>query len=548
MLRANVRWHRTLATDLALLLAAALACTAIAGPPSAFALYENTLLRWLLFSIPWLLYCSRRELSSVAGLPTRAHGLALLAIVLAGAAVRFALKPAPYHAFNWMNDLVGRVASEPEPAWYANGYGIFMWPFTLAGLDPEQAIFTGNRVCGLLAPVALYAATRALTDAPATALWAALLLAVAPLHARLSASESMQIIPAFFLLLSVVGFRGHARTGSRSLLAVGIGAFTYAVLTRADAAVVALALPLLYGPPTDRPRGRDPWLWAGTLAACVLAGPLVVKGLYNDNATLVAPSRIVRTFLESLRLAGPPLGVWALAAIPGLCVIAAGGAAWGAGAVLTALVATASVAGFETNAANRLQLLCAELPWLLIGTAALPAAIAGWAGHVQQRLGIVATACLAVIVLAQSWRGHFWHVVWDQHEEWAFFDHALPLVNQTGIRTVVEPSRDDVAKTYVPSLPVYRLGIDSPGSLSGLLAGRIRPPAIYYRSLACFEPPGPSGLDTGAAIDGIRACKDVESRFVLDPIATARIDAPPFWMTSRKEPAEIGFFRVVAKR
>ena len=556
MLRGSVPRTRTqwFVVEGLLLLLAALACTVVAGPPSALALYENTLLRFLLFAIPWLFISGRRDLPSMAGVPSRAHGVALLAIVAVGAALRFGLVPAPYHAFNWMNDLVGRVATEPEPAWYGNGYGIFMWLFTLPGLDPERAIFTGNRVCGLMAPAALFAATRALTGNATQGLCAALLLAVLPLHARLSASESMQIIPAFFLLLAVVGFRGHARSGSRTLLAAGIASFTYAVLTRTDAAVIALALPLAYGPTIDRRRARDPWLWAGVAITAALAGPLAVLGIYNHNATLVSLNETARTFTQSLALAGSPHAIWAIVAAAGFFLLASQGAGWGAATAAVAFAGLAAVAGFDRNPANRLQLLCAQYPWLLVGASAVPATLCRLGAGITRPMAAVG---LTVFIAWESARAPFWRVVWDQQQEWAFFERALPLVSLsgTGTRTLVEPSREDVSGSYIPSLPEYRL--TRGGSIMGIgefmarpsfKQGGLRGTVIYYRSLACFETPkadlgfsGPEGWDAR------QFCEAIESRFRLEPIATAVIDAPPYWATHRQKPVQIGFFRLEPK-
>jgi hypothetical protein len=527
-----------------LLLGVALACTWLSGAPSAFALYENTLLRWILFALPWALYLGRADLLRTCGVPSRTHAAVLAGIVGVGAALRCSLAPAPFHAFNWMNDLVGRVAQEPQPAWYGNGFGLFMWPFTLMGLDPEHAMFFGNRVAGLLAPGAIYAATRALTKRPVHALWSALLLAVLPLHARLSASESMQIIPGLFLLLAIVGFRGHAHSGSRSLLLAGILAFTYAALTRADASVVALALPFVYGAKEDRSRLRDPWLVTGIATALALAGPLVVKGAFNHNAVAVSPVVVMRTLSEALALAGPPHVLWALAGAVGFALLIVTGDGWGASVAIAAFVATTSVAGFETNPANRLQLLCAQMPWLLIGTAAVPATLGR---GVSGRAVIIGQAAFASIIVVGSARASFFRVVWDQHQEWAFFERAMPVLNQEAPPVIVSPERGELAPGFVPSLPVYRLRADARvRSLSDLLAGRVELPAIYYRSPECFLSHSAAaedrGRSSGSALRPL--CAQVEERFHMEPVITARVDAASYWSSGPLEPVEIGFFRL----
>lgn len=504
-----------LAIDLLVLLFVALAFTLWAGPPSSFALLENSLLRWMLFSIPWLLVVGRRDLPPIA---TRREWLALLLIALVGLALRFSLRPLPFHPFNWMNDLVGRVSSEPEPAWFANGYGIFMWPLTLFGVSAERAIFTTNQLAGAATPIALYAAVRSLGGTSEHGLCSALLLAMLPLHARLSASETMQVIPALLVLICVVGFRGHAQQGSRPLLLLGVIAFSYACLTRAETGVVAIALPLFYLRPEDRQRLRDPWLTASVIAALVVAGPLVLDGALPHGVAPVSPLHAGRTFLAAIYYAGPPHPLFAALAAIGLLVMLVQRQWWMFLFVATAFGAQVMLAGFENNPDNRVQLLLAQLPWLMISAGAVPAALLRFLPRTRTwkaaAFGGLLLAVGLVVAPAPAWKP-----TGTMQTEWLFFDRALPALEASGLTQLVRPQRPDFGPQYIGSFPDYRLPSSiKHWTLTGVLQGQVIPPFAYYRSPDC---------------DGQMLCAYLEGHYRLKPLVTTVVEG-----------REIGLFEV----
>jgi hypothetical protein len=504
------------------LLGLATICTLWAQPPSRFALFENSLLRWLLFTIPFMIYAGRKALPTVS----RVEAIGLAAIFLVAVAIRFSLRPLPYHPFNWMNDLVGRVSSEPEPAWYANGYGIFMWLFTLLGLTPEQAIFNGNRIAGALTPLAMFGAVRGLGGRPGHALWSAFLLAIVPVHARLSASESMQIIPTLFLFLSVTGFRGHARTGDGSLLFVGIGSFSYACLTRPETSVLAIALPLLYLPPDERRRAFTDWrLPAGLIVALVVGGALVRAGALPHGVALVSPWQAARAFGATTSSAGAPHLLFALLGLLGGLVLLQRDRRASL-FFLVGLCLLVELAGFELNPDNRLQLLATQFPWILAAAGAFPDSVIADAWKDSGRLRVAMSVSVALLFGLVAAQGTLWQRRGPPQEEWLFLDSGLAALETSGLRQIVRPQRPDWSEAYIGSLPDYRL---PPGTktwtLTDALAGKVPSPFGYYRAWDCFQ-------GEGGFFEGWRPlCDEVERKYGLRPLATTRL-----------HDHEIGFF------
>jgi len=527
--------------------ALALLWTLSCHPPSRFAAFENTFLRTLLLILPVALFLGRSELLRMAGAPTRVHALVLVAVVGLGALLRFSATCLPYHASNWLEDLVGRVAKEPQPDWYANGFGVFMRLFLPFTPTAESALFLGNRIAGVLAPAALYAAGRALFAGSSRALWAAALLAALPLHVRLSASESMQIIPTLFLLLAVVGLRGHARFGSRPLLAVGLAAFWFAVLTRPEWSVTAVALPLVYATPEGRARLRDGFLWLGAAIGVGIGVPLVRVGASDHSLPIRSIPYVAKTFHEALTLAGPPHTSWAIAGAAGF-VIAFGTAGRARGVTLLPVILLAAmllVAGFDRNPANELQLLCAEFPWILLGTGCALATAVEWAaraGPVTERLAAAGLAAAAALQVAQA---SFFQLVLDKHEEFLFLERVMPSINALPIAIpVVRENRGDFSDGELPSLPFYMLrpnAIDY--TFSAFLSRPVPLPVIYYRGLGCYHQvlrggPAPSAPTPGGLTP---TCVDLESRFRLRPIEVTSFDARTIGSTALQH-FEIGFY------
>lgn len=526
-----------------------IAWTVLSDPPSRFALLENALLRTLLVGVAWNLLLGYRDLARLA-LPRSGAEWMLLGVIVAAAAWwRFRQVPLPFHSDNWMGDLVARVQAEPQPQFYGNGYSIFMRMFLWPGGSAEQAIFLGNRVAGILSVAAIYGVSRSLYPDSAPALWAAFLLAILPIHVRFSASETMQLIPILFTLMAVVGFCGHAQLGSRALLAMGICAFTYAVLTRPDASFVAVALPCAYLPRRTWPRLKDPALAVGVLLALAAGGPLLWLGMqrrmqqefaqvvFTNWTTAGGFRQTLVAFREALAAAGSPHAALVPLGLLGLASFVVAGAPWAALLTLAAIWARLFTGGCDLDPGNELQLLAPDLPWFILAAARVPADL----GHVAARLGGrtaavalgVAISCGALVV---SLRASFFRLVWDVHQEWTFLKREVPAVDAFNPRLRVFRSFPDQSS----SLPVYMFPGRTVLTIDELLSGDVSLPAIYFRGLDCYR-----GAHESFQKAGLRAeCAEVETRYHVTRVSSAMVDAPDYAGRPPPAPLEIGFFLV----
>jgi hypothetical protein len=530
------------------------AWTLVSDPPSRFALFENAVLRTLLIGVPWSLFLGRRDLWRLTAPRSTWEWLILGAIVAGAALWRFRQVPLPFHSDNWMASLVARVDSEPEPAFYGNGYAIFMRMFLLPGVSAEQAIFLGNRVAGILSVVAIYGVSRSLHPDSVAALWAAFLLAILPIHVRFSASETMQLVPILFTLIALVGFCGHAQRGSRALLATGLCAFTYAVLTRPDASGVAIALPFVYLPRRSWRWLRDPVLTIGLAIALAIGFPLLLigvrRGMQQEFASVVLANwttldglgRTLFAFREALTSAGPPHGALVPLAVLGLFSFFEAGRPWAVLLILTALAARLFTAGSDLDPGNTLQLFVPHLPWLILAAARVPADILSLTERLGGRIaGIALSAALSCVTLTASVRAPFFRLVWDVHEEWRYLERAASIVGtfHPGL-PVIRGLRDQAS----PSLPAYMFPGHAVKTVDDLLAGVVAVPVIYFRGLDCYRGPGEQFQKGGLRPQ----CAEVETRYHVTEVSTTTVNAPDYSGRMPPEPMKIGFFLLDPER
>lgn len=532
---------------------AAAAWTWLSRPPSGFAFFENALLRAALLGQVAALVAGRGALARALGETTRAHRLCLAAIVAAAFALRLAVEPLPYHAYNWFEGLATRTDPEPEPWWYANGFGVFMRIPMTFGLDFERAVFLGNRVAGALTVLAVYALDRALFEDGRKALWSAAILAFLPLHVRLSASETMQLLPGLFSVVALLGFAVHARTGSRALLAVGALAALYASLSRPEGALVFAAAPLVYASREGWRRALHPtWLLTMAVTAAVTA-PLLLHGAQAKFASLRGASTgslqivVIENLHAALASAGWPSPLLLYLAPVGVVALAVAGRLARLVAPLTLLALLALLAQFDQNSANRWQLLMNQLPLLILFASAVPAAASALLRRVAPSAPWdVALVGAALALLGSTRRSELYTRVWDQQEEYRFLRDHRGVLDRLGrdlplVRAM--PDRDGPFATF----PMYRLRPGTPVRSAGdLLGGRVPLPALWYRGLSCYRQtsqPNPRDL---------RHCDDIVGRFVLEPVATTylrggmfSLDVEPSYV---QPPLLVGFYRVTALR
>ena len=191
----------------------------------------------LLGLLAWLLLAWRR--SEPAELAWWQTGAALLMLALA---MRFAVPPA---LSNWYTTALGQ-ADTPAVDRYGSGHIALQWLLRLALPWGDRAIFGANQVLGAgIVPLWLVA-LRQRGLSLRTAGLAAGLLAVLPLHVRLSASASEHVLAAFFWIAALGSWQAALRSRTRAgASALGVLAGVLALLTaltRVDTAAPLLAI------------------------------------------------------------------------------------------------------------------------------------------------------------------------------------------------------------------------------------------------------------------------------------------------------------------
>lgn len=522
-------WRRT-----AWVVWAAVLWTFVADPPDLASFAENALLRSILLGVPVALWAARDGLRSLVA-PSRLELAVLGAILAIAIAARWSAEALSWHGYDWLEILAPRVVKEPELSWYSNGFGVFMRTFFSLRPDFEWAVFTGNRVAGVLCVVAAWGLARLVLDEARGALAAAFVLAVLPLLVRLESSEAMQPIASLFSLLTLVGFAGHARTGLRSLLVVGAGSLVFAGLTRPEALVVAAAigLPYLF----HGAHVKEAFLAA--VGSLVVAVPLTVLGalwmrdrMGGAGAFVATPIGMATSWLAALSTAGQPHGALAFAGLAGLWVGLAR-RRWLLVVPLVALLARVAVAGFDESFSNRWQLLVPEWPYLAIGLGS----IVTWGAAWSARAGTGLLALVAIAVSVASVRAPLWRADFDQQAEYRFLRDAKvvrELGPALGLARAVREADEGMGAWF----PTYRLPRDTPKwTLHELANGAARLPVVYYRGIWCWTPQRLAP-----------ACEAVESRFELEALEERPLVEPTYMGPGHPEGAKIGLYRVVRRR
>ncbi len=133
----------------------------------------------------------------------------------------------------------------------------------------DETIWTINRIVGALSVPLLYAVIRRRFADPMAAIAAAAALAVTPLIARFSASDTPYILLCAALLGAVIAFDQYAESGSMGALALALGLLTATLQLRPEGSwliVPTTLVALAGGVPTDW-RAR---LWRPSFALCAL--------------------------------------------------------------------------------------------------------------------------------------------------------------------------------------------------------------------------------------------------------------------------------------
>jgi hypothetical protein len=224
--------------------------------------------------LAWPLYRTRLERGWAPG---------YLGTFLLGLGVRLSVEPA---MANWYTEIALPGAT---PGRFGSGALVLQeWLGTVLPWH-DQTLFISNAILGALAVPLTMALCQSKGTRPLAAIAAALFVALAPLHVRVSASASPHVLASTCVLVALVLSTAAVRRGRWELFAVAVAAMLSASLTRADAwpqlgFVAVWGLLPKQGP--DAPKlDRGAWLRAGGLMAAWVA-----IGAFTYYAVVV-PSR-----------------------------------------------------------------------------------------------------------------------------------------------------------------------------------------------------------------------------------------------------------------
>ncbi len=387
-------------------------------------------------------------------------------------------------------------------------------------------------VAALQAPLTALTA-RALGLRPAASLLAGLFVALLPLHIRISASEDA--FPVAATWLCAAAFTAAVASRSRSfrwliaslVLVAGAGHFRPAMY--AAGLPIALAVPLVGGPPALRAALRSPLAWLAPILffaaaaddiaaiASALGGPVpLTAGWWR------APSMRSWPLLDP---AATPLWL-PLLALAGLAAALATRRLRGTALWLALLLAGLSFVYTSDNgwpAALRYSVAYAFV-LALAAALAVDAALARLPAARSRLTLALLLAALAVSSLAA--RAPFVSHRYAQQRELDFqIAQVLPqlLSASPGVIVTPWPDLDGMQGTLITT-PLREAGfrVVDP-SAAGALLREPRPaqPLYWYRGLACFaRPESDADSPPGAAA----ACQSVEALGPWEPLAEAALD------------------------
>lgn len=545
------------------------------GAPDAPAVYRGALLRNLwrgalaalaLGLLPLALWALRRRTLAWPNAAARWGWLGLLALTGLGGALRFAFSPDTFlHEFYRATDTLTQYL-------HADGLGpLGFGPYGETGpalyrvVDAlfgggERAVFATNTVLATLTVPAVATLSLSLFGDTPRALFAAAVLALLPLHLRFSASEELYIPAVFFGTVAFAFVADYARHGELPSALGGAVALSLAAQSRPESLLMplyGLALCLAAAPSG----ARVARLRAGAgLVAFALVGLLCAPrllGLFEPGGGLGDARALLP--LDSARLLGQAPFDVALTP-PAMMALAVLGLAHGlrrdaAKAVWLLLVLLCVGAlplfFFDTDVYRaRTQVMGVALFAVLAGGA--------WPAlrdvtRASGRVAVALAAALALVVAAAAWsRASFVRARADQQEEWSFLVDAVPRLPMRDGHTLLTLTRN-VGREWLGAFPWFLLRrARLPVALADLrdaVLGDAWPAAgddtWFYQGTYCFygyedEPP-PRPFNP--------RCAAVHDRFVMEPVLTRSLTAPPYAHRAyAPRPVTIGFYRLKARR
>jgi hypothetical protein len=415
-----------------------------------------------------------------------------------------------------------------------------------------ETIWVVHRVVGTLAVPLLYVALRQRFSLRSVAAAGAAALAILPLAARFSASDTPYVPLCTALLGSVIALTRFRLSGSRWALGIGLVLLTSAMHLRPDGPWIVVPVGLLVLTVPAVPTGRT--FSATTLIAC---GLFLAANVTPSLWALAGHNRLGDGSLGAFMrgqfvllgaLIGSPWTDFAMSPWPlsllvgGGLVVAATTGRSGVGWVAATLLAMPLSSPATAQYANaRYHLPAVYLACGLAGVAAaylVERAVRRFSSRLDPAV-IAAT----LVLLAAVPRLDLLRTTWTPQEEFEFYRAGSQRIDSACVVVALMEGSD------AGFVPFSDPGVAAVTDIGTFLTGPSPSPGdcfVYYRAANCRSADA-IGLPHGAPFDENPACRELERRATLLPIAEASLRARPYRGERYSvDPVPIGFYRILS--
>ena len=515
------------------------------------------ILRLAFLSLLGLLAVNWPRLRKLVAEEPRAIRWSLLLVLVAGVVVRVGWSLWSVNHENAIGWVIFEDAARLDhfPSYGLGGHVLYNAWLKLFGTRPD-VIFAGNFVLASLTPLLLFMLVRRLFGCSRGALLAAALIALNPVHVRLSASESLHIPAMFFALLTLVAL--HVALQSRDAwLPVLLAAVSFALAVQTRPLGVLLILPvvasLLLRPRAEGIRWR--WLALGAAMAFVLCA---VHGMWlwervQDSSGMsffrVAPRDILPRLIQPAKHAfvDPAVTPLALQVLVVLGLVGMLVRRWRSAIVVLAILLPAVYLNTThgQNPVEHLRFHLGVLPWFALSAGGATLLLEKVSGR-----GKDAVFALVVLVVAASLPLHrsVLSPRYDAHRELSFWQTQLsefpPGFSKAA--TLVSLDRFQADHSLTTELPIswfaaFRWTTGRFVSASDYLRNPARK-VLWYRGITCWYHEPNSEPAKGPAMREL--CRRVEESGTLRPIVETAFEANPARFRVRVPEMTIGFYEL----